>query len=67
MVDGRNMVWYRHSLDTGWQAILRTYAPLRYTRPHEWLANAETMMAGRGRENVLWRKNDEDARRFIWC
>jgi hypothetical protein len=60
------VVWYRYP-GSAWECFFSFTTGHTYSRPAEWIRNAETMMAGRGREDALWRKNDEAARRLIWC
>lgn len=69
VMNGQHLVFYReHMSGRGfvWRCILRQTFQHTYSRPSDWLRNAEAQMRG-DRSNVLWRKNDEDARRLIWC
>jgi hypothetical protein len=60
------LVWYRHALDAPWACFLDFPPPHTYSRPSEWLKNAEQMMRG-DKSDVLWRKCDAAARKLIWC
>ena len=67
-MNGQHYVWYIERYRDGhrWACFLRPAAPHTYSGPREWLHNAEQMMRG-DHSDCLWRKNDETARRLIWC
>jgi hypothetical protein len=61
------IVWFKHGLNYPWQCCFRTFPSRRYSRPSDWLQQAEDMMVGRAKEDALHRKNDQQARQLIWC
>jgi len=69
-MNGQHLSFYRHPVGTFrgvWRCTLRKTYGHKYSRPSDWLENAEKMMSANNEQDVLWRKCDENARRLIWC
>lgn len=61
------IVWYRHGSDQPWACLFQKSLGRSYTDSRNILIEAERMMRGEGRDQVLWHKNEERARSLIWC
>jgi len=62
-MNGQILVWYNYGF---WACFPRLTTGHHYSRPADWLQNAEAMMRG-DHSDPLWRKTDESARRMVWC
>lgn len=62
-----NTVVYRHSPSDPWRGYYEHTPKRKYSRPADWLRDAEIMMGPNNQQDCLWRKVEEFTRRMIWC
>jgi hypothetical protein len=63
-MNGQHLLWFKYH--GKWCCNLRETFGHTYSGASDWLANAEAMLKDPAR-HVLWRLQDEQARRLVWC